>query len=202
MEFNEKLQELRRRKGLTQEELARGLFVSRTAISKWESGRGYPNIDSLKALAKFFSVTVDELLSSEEVLQLAEESNKEKEKHFRALVYGLLDLCALLFLFLPLFRDGSGDAVVQSVSLISLVGVQGYLKTIYIIVITLSALLGATTLVLQNLDTPIFVKSKSIISLALGMGLVLLFMISMQPYAAVFAFAVWAIKVLLLIKAD
>ena len=47
MEFNEKLQELRKGKGLTQEELAQAIFVSRTAVSKWESGRGYPNIDSL-----------------------------------------------------------------------------------------------------------------------------------------------------------
>lgn len=54
MEFNEKLQELRKKKGLTQEELAEALFVSRTAVSKWESGRGYPNIDSLKAVARFF----------------------------------------------------------------------------------------------------------------------------------------------------
>ena len=42
VEFNEKLHELRKSRGLTQEELAEALFVSRTAISKWESGRGYP----------------------------------------------------------------------------------------------------------------------------------------------------------------
>ena len=53
MEFNEKLQELRKQKGLTQEELSEILYVSRTAISKWESGRGYPNIDSLKAISKY-----------------------------------------------------------------------------------------------------------------------------------------------------
>ena len=45
MEFSEKLQELRKSRNLTQEELAEALFVSRTAVSKWESGRGYPSID-------------------------------------------------------------------------------------------------------------------------------------------------------------
>ena len=54
MEFQEKLQQLRKQKGLTQQELADLLYVSRTAVSKWESGRGYPNIDSLKAIAAFF----------------------------------------------------------------------------------------------------------------------------------------------------
>ena len=61
MEFNEKLQQLRTGKGLTQEQLAEHLYVSRTAISKWESGKGYPNIESLKCNSKFFSVTIDEL---------------------------------------------------------------------------------------------------------------------------------------------
>ena len=72
MEFNEKLQQLRKRRDLTQEELADQLYVSRTAVSKWESGRGYPNIDSLKAISKYFSVTIDELLSGDELLTLAE----------------------------------------------------------------------------------------------------------------------------------
>ncbi len=42
MEFNEKLQQLRKKNNLTQEQLAEQLFVSRTAVSKWESGKGYP----------------------------------------------------------------------------------------------------------------------------------------------------------------
>lgn len=54
MEFGEKLQALRKSRDLTQEALAEQLYVSRTAISKWESGRGYPSIDSLKAIAGYF----------------------------------------------------------------------------------------------------------------------------------------------------
>ena len=88
MEFNEKLQELRKKNNLTQEELAEKLYFSRTAISKWESGRGYPGIESLKAISKFFSVSLDELLSSETVLTMAEEENKQKAMEYLHKLYG------------------------------------------------------------------------------------------------------------------
>lgn len=101
MTLGEKLKKLRTEKGFTQEELSEKLFVTRTAISKWESDRGYPNIDSLKAISKLFSVTVDELLSSDELLKIAEEDNKQKEKHFRYLVYALLDLSVAMLILLP-----------------------------------------------------------------------------------------------------
>ena len=199
MEFNEKLQELRKQKGLTQEELAEKLYVSRTAISKWESGRGYPNIDSLKAIAKFFSVTVDELLSTDEVLTIAEEDNKRKEKRFRDLIYGLLDLCISMLLFLPFFAEKT-DGAIQSVSLITLSGVQPYLKTVYLAVVISMTVMGILTLALQNCQPVAWVKSKTMISLILGAIAVLVFMISSQPYAAVFAFALLAIKALILIN--
>ena len=199
MEFNEKLQELRKQRGLTQEELAEKLYVSRTAISKWESGRGYPNIESLKAIAKFFSVTVDELLSTDEVLTIAEEDNKRKEKHFRDLMYGLLDICIALLLFLPFFAEDA-DGIIQSVSLIALDGVQPYLKVAYLAVVIGTTVMGILTLTLQNCQAIAWAKSKTTISLTLGALLVLLFMISSQPYAAVFAFVLLTIKALILIK--
>ncbi|MBQ8331914.1 MAG: helix-turn-helix transcriptional regulator [Clostridia bacterium] len=199
MEFNEKLQELRKQKGLTQEELAEKLYVSRTAISKWESGRGYPNIESLKAIAKFFSVTVDELLSSGEVLTIAEEDNKRKEKHFYDLIYGLLDLCIAMLLFLPFFAE-KADGIIQSVSLIALDGVQPYLKIAYFAVVISMIVMGILTLALQNSQWVAWVKSKTMISLMLGAIAVLVFMISSQPYAAVFAFALLVIKAFMLIK--
>ncbi len=199
MEFNEKLQELRKQKGLTQEELATRLYVSRTAISKWESGRGYPNIESLKAIAKLFSVTVDELLSTDEILTIAEEDGKRKEKHFFDMIYGLLDICIAMLLFLPFFAEKT-DGVIQSVSLIALGSVQRYLKIAYLVVVIAMIVMGVMTLALQNVQTTAWVKSKTTISLILGTILVLLFMISSQPYAAVFAFVLLAIKAFILIK--
>ena len=199
MEFNEKLQELRKQKGLTQEELAEKLYVSRTAISKWESGRGYPSIESLKTIAKFFGVTVDELLSSGEVLTVAEEDSKRKEKHFRDMMYGLLDLCIAMLIFLPLFAE-KAEGIVQSVSLIALDGVQPYLKIAYFAVVISMIVMGILTVTLQNFQWVAWLKSKTTISLILGAIAVLVFMISSQPYAAVFAFALLAIKALMLIK--
>lgn len=99
MEFNEKLQQLRTGKNLTQEQLAEQLYVSRTAISKWESGKGYPNIESLKCISKFFSVTIDELLSGEELITLAETENRSNLKKIYSFIYGILDMMAVLLYF-------------------------------------------------------------------------------------------------------
>ena len=164
-----------------------------------ETGRGYPNIESLKAIAKFFSVTVDELLSTDEVLTIAEEDNKRKEKRFRDLIYGLLDLSIAMLLFLPFFAE-KADGTIQSVSLITLGCVQPYLKITYLVAVIAMTVMGILTLALQNCQAMAWVKSKTTVSLTLGAILVLLFMISSQPYAAVFAFVLLTIKVLMLIK--
>ena len=199
MEFNEKLQELRKRKGLTQEELAEVLYVSRTAISKWESGRGFPNIESLKSISKFFSVSLDELLSGEEILAIAENDNKQKVRTLRDLIFGLLDCGIALLLFLPFFGQ-EANGVIKSVSLLSLSDIQPYLKTAYIAFTGTMILLGIITLALQNCQQRLWTQSKSILSLALSAVGVCLFMISQQPYAAVFLFVFLLIKLLMLIK--
>jgi transcriptional regulator with XRE-family HTH domain len=191
MEFNEKLQELRKQKGITQEELAEALFVSRTAVSKWESGRGYPNIDSLKALAKFFSVTVDELLSGDELLVVAEEDNKQKENRFRSLVFSLIDISALLLFFLPFFREGT-YGVIKEVPLVSLYLVSPYIKAIYIAVVIAIALIG-----ILNFIPKLRLNLLSLVFSVIG---VLLFIVSPQPYAAAFLFVFLVIKAVMLIK--
>ena len=199
MEFNEKLQELRKKKGITQEELAESLYVSRTAVSKWESGRGYPNIDSLKAIARFYSVTVDELISSERILVIAEEEGKEKERRIQDLIFGLVDICALLLIFLPFFAERSGD-IVYSVSLLSLRSPKIYLMIAFYDIICSTCVFGVMTLVFQNFKKRFWTKSKRLVSILLSSWAVLLFMLTLQPYAAIFAFVLLLVKVLMLIK--
>ena len=199
MEFHEKLQNLRKQKGLTQEELAEQLYVSRTAISKWESGRGYPNIDSLKAIAKLYGVTIDELLSGDELLNIAEENNRQKEKHTRDLVFGLLDLSVAMFFFLPFFgQETSG--MVQNVSLLTLSEISQYLHIGYYAAVIAIILMGIATLALQNWQNPFWVRHKSTLSLLFNIIGVLLFVISRQSYAAAFLFIFLIIKGLMLIK--
>lgn len=199
MEFNEKLQELRNKKGLTQEELASALFVSRTAVSKWESGRGYPGIESLKAIANFFGITVDDLLKSEELLTLAEEDNKLKQKRFFDIAFGLLDISALLFFFLPLFVERKDSLAVAS-SLLTLSGVALYLRVLYFIVVLALVLFGILTLVLQTCENPFWTRSKGIISLLLTAVGIILFVLGLMPYAAMFLFSVFTIKILLTLR--
>ena len=67
MSFGEKLKECRKRAGLSQEQLAEKLCVSRQAVTKWKSDRGMPNIESLQAIAKLFDVSVDFLLTDKDV---------------------------------------------------------------------------------------------------------------------------------------
>lgn len=198
MEFNEKLQELRNNKGLTQEELAEELYVSRTAISKWETGRGVPNIESLKAISKFFSVSIDELLSSEELITIADEDCKERERHIQDLVFGLLDCSMIMLLFLPFFGQ-RGEDIIKGVSLFALSNAV-YIKVTYFIIVIGIILVGILTLAFQNSKWAFWVKHKNQISIGLGVVGSICFMITIQPYAALFTFFILAIQCLMLIK--
>ena len=199
MTFGEIIKKLRTDNRLTQDELAEKIYVTRTAISKWESGRGFPNIESLKTISKYFSVSLDELLSGEEILAIAENDNKQKERTLRDLIFGLLDCGMALLLFLPFFGQ-KADGVIREISLLALSEVQPYLKTAYIAFVGIMIVLGIMTLAMQNCCQRLWTQSKSILSLALSAVGVCLFIISQQPYAAVFVFAFLIIKTLMLIK--
>ena len=65
--FSENIKKLRENAGLTQDEFAEKIFVTRTAVSKWENGKSYPSIDSLKEISELFGVSIDTLISDDEL---------------------------------------------------------------------------------------------------------------------------------------
>ncbi len=74
--------ELRKEQNLTQKDLADKLNVSDKAISRWETGKGFPDVDSLEALSKFFDITINELLAGEKAeIETIEEKSGEKIKN-------------------------------------------------------------------------------------------------------------------------
>ncbi|MBQ3334433.1 MAG: helix-turn-helix transcriptional regulator [Eubacteriaceae bacterium] len=198
MEFNEKLQELRKNQGLTQEELAQAIFVSRTAVSKWESGRGYPNIDSLKALADYFSVTVDELISPDEIITAAEDEKRELIGQYTSLICYALDVLTALLLFIPIFGNGSDSPL--TVSLFALTGTRLWIKIVYAIGISVIVLNGVFGVVIDRLEKPLWDKQRLTVSVALSVFICLIFIMTRQPYAGVFCFAVLMMKGWLLLR--
>ena len=101
--------ELRNERGMTQKELSEALNVSDKAISRWETGKGYPDVSSLMALSEFFAVSVNELLSGKridieklpttadenvlEVIRKNERINKKQKK--QVAIYTLLLIIAI-----------------------------------------------------------------------------------------------------------
>lgn len=201
MELNEKLQQLRKQKGFTQEELAEKLYVSRTAISKWESGRGYPSIDSLKAISKLFGISIDELLSSEELMSIAETEQNEKTNRMRDLIYGALDCMAAMMFVLPFFGERkTEEEMIRSVSLLELSYLEDYMRITYIATLVCIILIGILEIASQKIHNRIWEQHRVMISLGLNMFGITIFMTSLQPYAGFFLLCMLAVKGILAIK--
>lgn len=81
MIFSEKLQLLRKNKGLTQEEVAEKLDVSRQAVAKWESGHVYPDISNLIQISNLFNVTIDYLVREQKcMINISSETKTDLDK--------------------------------------------------------------------------------------------------------------------------
>ncbi len=201
MEFGEKLLELRNGKGMTQEELAEDLYVSRTAISKWESGRGYPSIDSLKEISKYFSVSIDELLSSEKLVTIAEKENRANIHRVLDYLMGLVDLMVCGLIFLPLFPHPA-DGSVFAVSLLEYSDVSADIRVIYWGLFLTLVMTGIVIVILNHFNLE---KSKRVM-IALSMGIsvitVLVLAITRAAYATSLAFILTTIKGMLLLKRE
>ena len=199
MEFHEKLRKLRKSRGLTQEELAEALYVSRTAISKWESGRGYPSIDSLKEISVFFSVTVDELLTGEKLIAIAEKENKTNIQRMCGMLFGIVDVLSFLLIILPLYPN-TVEGHIYSVNLLYYTEASRWIYRIYWILFLVLVIIGAVKILLTQLCVE---KGQGVIngcSMVFGIAAVLCLVLTRQVYALVVVFLFLVVKGIVLLK--
>lgn len=199
MEFNEKLQELRKEKGLTQEELAEILYVSRTAVSKWESGRGYPSIDSLKEISKFFSVTIDDLLSSEKLISIAEKENKSNLQNICDMLFGIVDLMSIMLIILPLYPNHVNDYI-YSVPLFAYTELTLISRIVYWTAFAGLIMIGAIKVVLNQMKIEKGRKLLTSISFVCSIITVLLLAMAREAYAIAVTFLLLVIKATLVLE--
>lgn len=199
MEFNEKLVQLRKSRNMTQDELAEALCVSRAAVSKWESGRGLPSIDSLKDIAKFFSVSIDELLSGEKLLSLAEKENSSNTRKICDIIFGVADLLSFVLFVLPLYPS-TIEGFVYSVGLLSYTETSKINIAVYWVLFALLVLSGAVKLIFAKLKAEKCSKASGYVSLVVSMVTVLFLALTREAYALVVVFLLFVIKVTVLIN--
>ena len=199
MEFNEKLNQLRKSNGLTQEDLAEALYVSRTAVSKWESGRGYPNIESLKDIATLFSVSIDDLLSGEKLISIAQKENKSNIRNLCDLLFGVADLLSVMLIILPLYPDKI-DEFVYSVNLLNYTQVSDVNIKIYWALYIILLAFGVLKVVFSKLRYEKYNKFLIYASIIINVISVLFLALTREVYAVVVAFLLLFIKTLIFIK--
>ena len=180
MDVGKKIQRLRTERGLTQEQLAKMLFVSRTAVSKWETGRGTPNIESLKMIAREFDMTLDELLRAEEAIEVCENALMEREAKTDA----ILNACACLALILPLYKTESAGEFVSA----PLYAFDGRFSALFWAFPILLIVCGALQWILKDGKIP------RMVSLIISACAVILFILTGHPYPAVLYFIFLLLK--------
>lgn len=121
--LSEKIYALRRKSGLSQEQLAEKLGVSRQAISKWEGGLSTPELDKLKALSEFFGITVDELVGGKtDTTESAKPGEPARSGGWVGMVLCILGaVCLIVFGVLIVAQPSAADKVSES-SMITLNG--------------------------------------------------------------------------------
>lgn len=198
MEFHEKLQELRKNRKLTQEELAEAIFVSRAAVSKWESGRGYPNIDFLKELSAFFEVTIDDLLSGEMLLSIAEKENKSNIQSICDRLLGIIDVCSIMLIVWPLYPN-TVNGFIYSVNLFEYTQTTSGIRMMYWGMFLTLIIVGTVKLLVANTGNIRLNKVMTIVSILISSMLVLILAMTREAYAIIVVFLLLMVKVVALL---
>ena len=194
MELCKKIKKIRSDNKLTQEQFAEKMLVSRTAVSKWENGTCYPSIDSLKYMSKIFNVSLDKLLSSEEMLEIAYMENKNSIFKYNSFLFCLLDVVRIIFIFLPLYSYKTNDFV-YSVLLFNSNDLGVLSKIIFMLIFIGFLVLGIIELIFNYNGNNSFLNK---ISMFLDIISIFVLLFTKQPYIIALMFVIFIIKIIML----
>ena len=194
MELCEKIRKIRNDNKLTQEQFAEKMLVSRTAVSKWENGTCYPSIDSLKYMSQIFKISLDKLLSNEEILEIAKIENQSNISKYNSLLFCLLDIIRIVFIFLPLYSYKTNDFI-YSVSLFNSNDLNSTLKIIFMLIFIIFLSLGIIELIFNYKGNNRFLNK---ISIFLDVTSIFLLLFTKQPYVIALMFVIFIIKAIML----
>lgn len=202
--FAQKLQFYRKQFGLTQENLAEKLNVSRVAVSKWESGRGFPNLDSLKGVSDLFGISIDDLISSKAISNFVKSDDGNAAKNLMGVLFALVDFSAILFFMLPVFALRSvsynSELIVKSVNLFVLCQNLSPASLMLATVSATSILFGAVELVCQNTRLQKVKAILIVLSFCASLILIASFAVCNQPYPCLLGILLIALKAILFVK--
>lgn len=128
MTLGERIKRYRNMQGLSQEELAEKINVSRQAITKWENDNGIPDIDNLIALSKIIGITLDELVmgeKEEDALLVKKEAVNQRTKNYRwylisALGFSFAAVCWVISCILNIMEGNDIAAIVNVINIMIL----------------------------------------------------------------------------------
>ena len=198
MELSKKIKQIRNDNKLTQEQFAEKMLVSRTAVSKWENGTCYPSIDSLKYMSQTFNISLDKLLSSEEILEIAKTENQSNISKYNGLLFCLLDIVRIIFIFLPLYSYKTNDFV-YSVSLFNSNDLGSILKIIFMLIYIMFLILGIIELIFNYKGNNGLINK---ISLFLDVISIFILLFTKQTYVIALMFLIFIIKIVMLLNVN
>ena len=149
MALSEKLYTLRKKSGLSQEQLAEQLSVSRQAISKWESGTSVPESDKLSVISNYFKVSLDYLLKEDDEQQVTSENHDSLQTSDRTKwLLGIISciggiICLIIWGVLSILNPDASNQLSES----SMIHIYG--NGIFLILCIVAIVVGAV-LLLRN----------------------------------------------------
>ena len=155
MALSEKLYELRKKDGLSQEQLAEQLGVSRQAVSKWESGKTVPESDTLISISKYYNVSLDYLMRENDLVsemvadkdETQTKANNGRDKRIFGIVTCLIGIvCLLAWGIVSIFMPTTSDRIGTS----SMITIDG--NGVFLIICIAAIIIGAVLLLKSSSD--------------------------------------------------